>query len=123
MPGEVLLSVPTELAEQIIAQANLSGRSVADTIRSALKTDRQQPVTTMEEWPNIAVLAAANLEMPPAQDARHSELLQLRKSRQLAPSEQAELMNLHEVYTAGNLHKARGMAEAYRRGLRDTLSS
>lgn len=76
------------------------------------------PVTLMQDWSDEEVLAAADLQMPPAQDHRHSELLQLQQSRELSAAERDELANLHEMYMAGNLHKARGLLEAVRRGLR-----
>ncbi len=118
MSTEVLMSVPTEFAEQIFAQAKNTGLSVADTLRSVISNSEQQPATLMQDWSDGEVLAAADLKMPPAQDARHSELLQLQQARKLAAEENAELANLHEIYMAGNLHKARGLLEAVRRHLR-----
>jgi hypothetical protein len=121
MSSDVFLSVPSDLAELIIAQANQAGKTVAETLRSAIQVESPQPKTTMEDWSDAAVLAAANLQMPAGQDARHSALLQLKQIRELTSDETAELMNLQEVYNAGNLHKARGMAEAHRRGLPSTI--
>ncbi len=118
MSSEVLISVPAEVAAQIFAQANDTGRSVGETLKSALRKDKELPITTMEDWPDEAVLKAADSRMPAVPADRQGELLELRKHRSLSAEEETELADLFEMSTAGNLHKARGMLEAFRRGLR-----
>ena len=118
MSSEVLISVPAEVAAQIFAHANDTGRSVGETLKSALQREKELPTTTMEDWPDEAVLKAADSRMPAGPSDRQGELLELRKHRDLTPEEQTELTDLFEMSTAGNLHKARGMLEAFRRGLR-----
>lgn len=122
MSSEVLISVPAEVAAQIFAQANHTGRTIGETLQAALQKD-QEPITTMEDWPDEAVLKAADSRMPAGPSDRQAELLELRKDRLLTTDEQTELTDLFEMSTAGNLHKARGMLEAFRRGLRQAPAS
>jgi hypothetical protein len=119
MSSEVMMSVPADFAAQITAQAQRSGQSVADTLLSFLAQGQQQTTASMRGWTDEAVLAAADLALPESQDARLSELLNLQSASKISPKERSELRNLMEIFRAAQLHKARGMGEAIRRGLRN----
>lgn len=66
------------------------------------------------------VLALADLQLPPAQDARLSELLDRQQAGQLSDAERVELSGLLGLYRRGLLRKAQALAEAGR-GLRPAL--
>ena len=69
------------------------------------------------------LLANTELEMPPAQDARLSELLQRQQAGTLAESERNELTGLMNAYQQLLLRKAEALREAVQRGLREPLES
>jgi hypothetical protein len=73
------------------------------------------------EWPDEEVLAAAELEMPAADDRRLSALLDRQQAGALSDAERQELTGLMEEYQQQLLLKAQGLREAVRRGLRGPL--
>lgn len=118
MSSEVLLSVPTEFAAQIVAASRNSGQSVGDTLRKLMESTQQQTAPAMNEWPDVQVTAAADLRLPTKDSERLSELLQLQQACKISADEQAELENLMTCYQALQLYQARALGEAIRRGLR-----
>ena len=73
------------------------------------------------EWPDEEVLAAAETEMPAADDRRLSALLAVQQVGELSDAEREELAGLMQEYQQQFLLKAQGMREAVRRGLRGPL--
>jgi hypothetical protein len=73
------------------------------------------------EWPDEEVLAAAEVEMPAADDQRLSDLLDRQQAGVLTNAERQELAGLMEEYRQQLLLKAQGLREAVRRGLRGPL--
>ena len=118
MSSEVMMSVPVQFAAQISAQAQSTGQSIADTLLTVLTNSQRRPPTTMEDWSDESVLRAADLKFPPGDENRLAELNSLQKERSLTAEEQVQHKNLLEMYIAGQLHQAKGLVEAVRRGLR-----
>lgn len=67
------------------------------------------------------VLLLSNLRMSDEQDERVDYLQTKGKEGGLSPTEEAELLELMQIYCLGLLHKAQGLAEAVCRGLREPL--
>lgn len=67
------------------------------------------------------VLRLSNLIMNDEQDERLGYLHSKRKAEGLSQPEETELSELMQIYYIGLLHKAQGLAEAVRRGLREPL--
>lgn len=118
MSSEVLISIPAEVAAQIFAQANGTGRSVGETLRKLMESEQQQSSPLMSEWPDESVTAAADLKLPARDQERISELLRQQQAGRILAEDQEELRNLMTCYQALQLHQARALAEAIRRGLR-----
>jgi len=78
----------------------------------------ERPIT---EWTDQDVLAAADLQMSAEEDKRFSELLFKQQARTMIGPEQGELTGLLLAYQEGLLKKARALAEAVRRGLREPV--
>ena len=72
-------------------------------------------MTTLSD---TAVLAIADLQLAPADDARLSVLLHAQQAGRLEGAERQELVALMQRYNEGLLRKAHALAEAVRRGLR-----
>ena len=67
------------------------------------------------------VLILANLKLNAKQDERLSDLVSTGKTIELSQGEQLELLALMQISRLGLLHKAQGLAEAVRRGIREPL--
>jgi hypothetical protein len=67
------------------------------------------------------VLAAADVQIPPAEDERLSDLLTRQQAGTLTDTERPELAALMELYQRLLLRKAQALREAVRRGLRAPL--
>jgi predicted transcriptional regulator len=120
----VTLSEDTYRRAQRLAQ--MTRQSVADVLSDTLDvslptlptiTDRQPPITTLKD---AEVLAYADLQLSGAQDQRISELLERQQDGLLNETERSELATLMQVYYQSQLHKAQGLEEAVRRGLRES---
>jgi hypothetical protein len=70
-------------------------------------------------WPDQGVAAAAESQLPRAEDQRLSELLDRQQAGALSAAEQGELRALMQAYQVGLLRKAQALREAVRRGLRE----
>jgi hypothetical protein len=66
-------------------------------------------------------MAAVNLQMPPDDDRRLSDLLARQQEGVIDDTEKPELWSLMQAYQTGLLEKARALREAVRRGLREPL--
>lgn len=98
------------------------GELLAETIELSLK-----PLTgsgngsSITNWSDDDVLAAADGQMSEADDRSLGELLDRQQAGLLNAPEQAELAALLECYQRGLLRKALALREAVRRGLREPL--
>jgi hypothetical protein len=122
------VTLSDDLAQQLSTAAASSGQPVNELILGTIQrglalADLAEAAPALANLSDSEVLAAADLEMPRAQNDRLSELLQAQQARPLAEAEQQELANLMEYYKAGLLYKGRALAEAVRRGLRTAPES
>ena len=129
MNGQVTLTLPAEVLERAELLAQRTGRAVNDLLAETIELSLRPLGTTLagngapEDWPDEGVLAAAALEMQPADDLRLSSLLARQQAGNLTDSERPELMGLMQVYQERLLVKAQALREAVRRGLREPLPS
>ena len=106
-----------QFAQQIITLAQSVG-CTPDGLDALLLNARESNAALVGMWSDEAVIAAADMQWPDPLQERQSELLYQQQARSLTPDEQSELSNLMEIYKAAQFHKARGMVESVRRGLR-----
>jgi len=125
--SEITLHLPDDVMRSAEQWANRAGRPVADLLAEAIKHslpaldtpwDKEPPLA---QWSDSEVLAAADSMMASEDDERLSELLDRQQAATLTMPEQAELAALMHLCQAGLLRKARALAEAVRRGLREPL--
>jgi hypothetical protein len=125
----VTVTLPDEVYQRVQRLAQLTQREVADVLTDTisislpdlqLHADALAPVTTLSD---AAVLAAADLQLAPADDARLSILLHAQQAGHLDEPERQELAALMQRYNEGLLRKAHALAEAVRRGLRPSPAS
>ena len=127
MAGQITLTLPEDLLERAELWARRTGRPLseflAETIELSLQPLGASPAQErpIADWPDAEVLAAADAQMPPAEDRRLSELLERQQAGTLQPAERPELAALMSLYQSGLLRKARALREAVRRGLRGPL--
>ncbi len=104
--------------------AGHSGRPIADLLTEAIEVsldpfDASAELTPPSaNWSDQHVLDVADAIMSPDEDRRLSELLNQQQDQTLTSHERAELADLMRNYHTGLLQKAKGIAEAVRRGLR-----
>jgi len=124
MSKQISLTLPDEVMRRAEVLAGHSGRQIADVLTEAIEESLDPfdlPASEMRppaQWSDDEVLLAADSMMPPNEDRRLKELLDRQQARILTHDERIELSGLMHLYQAGLLHKARGIAEAVRRGLR-----
>jgi hypothetical protein len=129
MATEVILSLPDHVYHQAIRLAQLMQRDVggvlADTIASALAPLGVSALdfTPVQELPDNALLAAADLQMDARQGKRLGYLLDRQQAGTLRETERGELAALMQVYHECLVRKAQAWHEAVRRGLREPLVS
>jgi hypothetical protein len=123
--SEITLNLPDDVMRSAELWASRAGRPVADLLAEAIKLslpplktpwDNEPPLS---QWSDSEVLAAADSMMAPEDDKRLSELLERQQDATLTMPEKAELAALMHLCQAGQLRKARALAEAVRRGLRE----
>ena len=124
MSTQVTLTLPDALWERAGVLAQRTGLDVADLLSEALELSLNPlGVRTgdraIETWTDQAVMAAAESQLPPAEDRRLSELLDRQQAGVLLAAEQSELRALIQAYQDGLLRKAQALHEAVRRGLRE----
>jgi hypothetical protein len=124
MSKQISLTLSDDLMQRAEVFAGHSGRQVADVLTEAIEASLdpivlpRADVRAPAEWSDAQALAAADSMMPPDQDRRLTELLDRQQAQSLTQEQRTELSALMQVYQAGLLHKAQGIAEAVRRGLR-----
>lgn len=124
MSTQITLTLPDGLLHRAESLARRFGcpldevlvRFLASSLEPLGPETEEQPLT---EWAAADVLAAADLQMSPEEDRRFSELLYKQQAGTLRGTEQGELSALMLAYQEGLLNKARALAEAVRRGLRE----
>ncbi len=127
MSTQVTITIPDQVFDTARQLAQLTQREVAevlsDTLALALPTlpDNAMVSQSVETLSDAAVLARSSLHLPPAQDARLTELLDDQQADRLTDAGRMELAGLLQTYRVGLLRKAQALAEAVRRGLRPPL--
>jgi len=123
---QITVSLPEDVVERAQRLAQRCGRPVedllAETIELSLRplgapTNGDRPTS---DWSDQEVLAGAETELPPADDARLGELLDEQQAGPLAATDRAELALLMESYQSGLLRKAQAIREAVTRKLRES---
>ncbi len=124
-------TITVKLSDDVLHRAELIarrvGRPVDDFLAEAIELSIRPLGTSwteeapLSDWPDEEILAAADSEMPSAEDQRLSELLDRQQAGSLTGTEHAELAALLRVYQEGLLRKAQALREGVRRGLREPL--
>jgi len=124
---QVTINVPDATYRRAEYLARVSRRPVADVLADSL--EHSLPLTgplknerAIAELSNGEVEALMELQLPPEQDQRLSQLLDRQQAGSLQLSEQVELTTLMMRYQEGLLRKAESLQEAVRRGLRGPLT-
>jgi hypothetical protein len=119
------ISLSDHAAHWVQWYAELTGRSaervIGDTVEQSL-SPLAGDGNGMASWSDQEVLDAADSTMPAELQSRLSELLQRLDEGTISPAEQNDLEAINRICELENLRKARGLAEAVRRGLRRRLS-
>jgi hypothetical protein len=118
--SEITLTIPDEL----LSRAREHAESLHQPVERYLERRLQEmvaPASPLSVLSDREVLDMAETRMPADQDRRHVELLRARKLADLAPEDEAELWELHGLYDELQVRKARGLAEAVKRGLMPPL--
>jgi predicted transcriptional regulator len=129
MSTQVTITLSDEVYRRAERFARLANQDVltvlANTIDSAipLVSDTGAALEPMAELTDEQVIAFANLQLEPSQDARLSELLDQQQAGRLDFQKRDELTALMQVYQEGLLRKATALSEAVKRGLREPLDS
>jgi hypothetical protein len=127
MGAQVTVTLPEDVLQRAELWARRAGRPVADLLAEAIElsfrplgspSDGVRPLTDRSD---ADVLAAAQTQLSPGDDARLSALLERQQAGQLSDAERGELTALMQVYQEGLWRKAQALREAVRRGLRESL--
>ncbi len=127
MSTQVTLTLPDELYEHARRWATITQRDLSETLTDAL-TIVLTPVYTIPRLEKPVsllsdedVLALSRAQMKPAQGRRLSELLEKQRESVLTEGERSELLALMQVYSQLWIRQSEALAEAVRRGLRESL--
>jgi hypothetical protein len=118
---EVTINLPENVFANLSNEASRSHRGIDEIIVEKIRRDFAIDAEALEK--QIAVCSdkeirrLAELEMPPKQDRRLSNLLQKQGERELTEREQKELWQLMELNRLTTLKKALASREISRRGL------
>jgi hypothetical protein len=127
MAVQLTLTLPDAFIHRAQQWAAHAGCDVAEIVtRAAILSLPSLDIDTtinLKALTDAQVLALTHLQMDPTQDARLSTLLEQQQADLLTPDKRAELDELMSHYEIGLLRKAEALAEAVRRGLRETLHS
>ena len=123
MSEQITLTLPAEVVRLVEAIARRAGRPVEDLLAESIESSFQPLADSIddpnpEQLSNEEVQTNANVQMPPAEDQRLSELLARQSQGMLLPKDQGELAALMGIYQRLLLRKAQALREAVRRGLR-----
>jgi hypothetical protein len=129
MATEIKVSLPDNVYDRVSRLAQLMNQDVslvlADTIESALSPlgSSALDLVPVSEISDDEVLEAADMRMEHSQGERLGKLLEFQQNEALSETQQRELAALMQVYHECLVRKAQALAEAVRRGLRDSLPS
>lgn len=127
MSTQITIRLPEDILKRAELLSMRTGRAVADVLSDAITLslnplgDRLEDERPLTSWTDKEVLAAAELQLPEADDERLSELLNRQQAGQLNDTDRPELTALMQRYQQGLLRKAVGLREAVRRGLCEAL--
>jgi hypothetical protein len=117
---EVTLNLPENIYQNFTRLAEKKHRRVEEVITDKLQDDfsfeKIDFQKTLADWSDEDVLALAKLKLPKEQANRMSELSDIQQRREMNNVEKSELDMYLEIYNNANLRKARGLAEAVKRG-------
>lgn len=129
MVAQYQVTLTEQIHKRANKLANFSGRTIEDMLPVMLMLsaptfthplDLDHPVSDL---PDEDVLALTNLQMLPENNARHSELVHAKGSRQLTDEEESEVRILTDVSDIGLIFKSEALVQCVKRGLREPLES
>jgi hypothetical protein len=131
MTTRITLDVPDEVYRRAQDLALVAGREIGEVLSQALALSlasvalapEPSDLTSMGQLNDGQVLALCELQLPPAQDQRLSELLDRQQAGLISEVERPELTALMQTYQLRLLRKAQALREAVQRGLLPPLSS
>lgn len=126
MSIQLTIDVPDDTYQIAQHIARSTGQSVEDIVSHLLGyslpfVPRINPKQSWSDLTDAEVIALTELQMTAEADVRHSELLEKQNAEALTVDERFELQRLDQLYRIGLVYKAQALAEAVRRGLRETL--
>lgn len=128
MSIQLTVTLPDRVYERIKRLAELTGRDVQDTLAETLDgllppLSSEMDTRPIETLTDSELIRLSEQMMDEMQSARMSALLYKQQAEPITEAERAELQMLMDVYETGQLRKARALAEAVKRGLRQPLES
>jgi len=127
MSIEVTVSLSDKVYNQAALLAKMTNRDAPDILAEKLENELlplgsfEMGVKPVEKLSDDEVLAEANLMMNKKQGKRLSYLLGLQQEEQLTTTEKIELSSLVQIYQECFLRKGLAIAEAVRRGLKESV--
>ena len=121
MSTTITLNLRDEVYQQAEILAQLQHRSVAEILAETIEIlllPTTKPVSALSD---SEVIALTQLRLPPIQEQRLTELLDLQQSGTIALTERDELQALIHIYEDRLLLQAQALNEAVRRGLLEPL--
>jgi hypothetical protein len=116
----VTLEIPESVERDAREVAARTQRRVEDVLTEWL--ERAVADLPVDALPDERVLELSDMEMPPEQQERLSDLLSRNRERQLSEPERQQLDDLLLIYRRGLVRKAQALQVAVQRGLRPPLS-
>jgi len=128
MSIQLTVTLPDRVYERIKRLAELTGRDVQDTLAETLDgllppLSSEMDTRPIETLTDSELIRLSEQMMDEMQSARMSALLYKQQAEPITEAERAELQMLMDVYETGQIRKARALAEAVKRGLRQPLES
>ena len=118
---EIVLNLPENIYQTFSAAAKRNRRQVGEIIAEKIQSDywleNFEEEFDLSKLSDTEVLEIANLKFSKEQEKRFSRLLEKQRENQFSAIEKLELDGLLALYDVANLRKAKGCAEAVRRGL------
>jgi hypothetical protein len=130
MTTRITLDVPDDIYRRAQDLALVAGREIREVLSEALALSLAPVVlapesgdlTSVRHLSDEQVLALCELQLPPEQDQRLSELLDRQQAGLMSEVERPELSGLMQTYQLKLLRKAQALREAVQRGLLPPLS-
>lgn len=128
MSIQLTVTLPDRVYERIKRLAELTGRDVQDTLAETLDgllppLSSEMDTRPIEKLTDSELIRVSEQMMDEMQSARMSALLYKQQAEPITEAERAELQMLMDVYETGQIRKAKALAEAVKRGLRQPLES